>query len=370
MPVANARVTLVGMEFLSFLRRKQSLSSAPKFKGPVRKEKFIAATRVTNRHFERFEAEGLFRTRYENYQDLVENPAEFVERTMKPSLASWPPQLPALDHRLEQEYARSGGNLEIAARILEPFRFQALGERWEDVVMLARPSARLVPGGAGRVGGSRLGGLPDVPADFAWPHSPDDAPLGFIAQIDLGDIQSVYPNSLVPKSGVLSFYYDAKQEVWGNDPEDRGRWAVLYFDGPVAPATRVPPALPAEGQYAPVLLQAEGELTVPAPESLEVERLGLQEQQRHSYWALSGELRELRGGDVHRFLGWPEEIQNDLEGDVQLPANGISEGGPDFYDTEEGKRLMANRDVWQRCFRSIVKRLPGCSGVWAGGCTT
>ena len=149
MPVANARVTLVGMEFLSFLRRKQSLSSAPKFKGPVRKEKFIAATRVTNRHFERFEAEGLFRTRYENYQDLVENPAEFVKRTMKPSLASWPPQLPALDHRLEQEYARSGRNLEIAARILEPFRFQALGERWEDVVMLARPSAMLVPGGAG-----------------------------------------------------------------------------------------------------------------------------------------------------------------------------------------------------------------------------
>jgi uncharacterized protein YwqG len=337
------------MEFLHFLRRKQNPSSLPRFKGPVPKEEFMAATRLTIRHLDRFEAEGLLRTRYEKGAGfLVDNATEFVERTMRPSLANWPPQLPVLDNRLEEEYARSGARPDLAASILEAFRYQALGDRWEDAIKLARPSARLVRGGGDRIGGSRLGGVPDVPADFAWPHFFEDAPLGFIAQIDLSDVQSVFPNTLVPKSGLLSFYYDPKQEVWGFDPKDRGRWTVLYFDAPVAPAGQVPSSLPSEGQYQSVPLRARGELTLPAPDSLEIERLSLTEQQRNAYWALSGEISELRGeGGLHRFLGWPEEIQHDPAVEVQLPANGISASGPDGYHSEEGKRLMANRDVWQ-----------------------
>ena len=309
----------------------------------------MAATRLTTRHVDRFEAEGLLRTRYEKGRGfLIDNANEFAKQTMGASLASWPPQLPVLDNRLEQEYARSSAKPEIAARILEPFRFESLGDSWEDVIKLARPSVRLVRGGSERVGGSRLGGVPDVPADFSWPHFFEDAPLGFIAQVNLSDIQSIYPDRLVPESGLLSFYYDPKQEVWGFDPKDRGRRTVLYFDAPVAPAAHVPSTLSSQGQYQSVPLQAQGELTLPAPDSLEVERLGLGEQQRKAYWALSGELNELRGkGGLHRFLGWPEEIQHDPAVEVQLPANGISAGGPDGYRSDEGKRLMANRDVWQ-----------------------
>jgi uncharacterized protein YwqG len=269
-----------------------------------------------------------------------------VEQVMKALIASWPPQLPVVDHRLEQEYARSGGEADLAARVLEPFRFRSLGTHWDDIVVLARPSARFSPGGDSRVGGSRIGGVPDVPAGFVWPHF-RDAPLGFVAQINLRDVQAVYPNSLVPESGLLSFFYDAKQEVWGFDPADRGRWGVFYFDAPVSQASRIPTNLPRTGQYQPVPLQAEGELTIPAPDSLEIERFEFAERARNSYWALEAELAELRPGSVHRFLGWPQEIQHDPASEVQLPASGINAGGPEGYQSEEGQRLMAKRDVWQ-----------------------
>jgi len=320
----------------------------PMFGGPTPRKDFMKATRLTSRHFDRYECEGWIRTHYDRdrHDFIVENAAEFVEQRMRPQISNWPPPLASLDAGLEQEFAQSGGRPDIAARIIEPFRFEALADRWADIVELARPAVRLVPGGVDRLGGTRLGGTPDAPRTFAWPYFFDDAPLAFIAQVDLRDVQAVYPNDLVPQAGLLSFFYDAKQEAWGFDRKDGGRWAVFLFEPPFAPVG-MPAAVPEEGQYKPVQLQARGELTLPAHDSLEIERLGLTAQQGDAYRALSIELDELTGNDVHRFLGWPEEIQHDPAVEVQLPANGIYAGDATGYESDEGKRLMEQRDVWQ-----------------------
>ncbi len=65
---------------------------------------------------------------------------------------------------------------------------QELGFSARDAQLLAqlsRPAARLVADTAGRPerGASKLGGLPDVPAQFRWPVG-DSGPMTFLAQID------------------------------------------------------------------------------------------------------------------------------------------------------------------------------------------
>jgi uncharacterized protein YwqG len=57
------------------------------------------------------------------------------------------------------------------------------------------------------LGVSRLGGDPDLPAGIAWPMGYDgDAPMDFIAQIDLDTVAKRDVDGVLPKSGVLAFF--------------------------------------------------------------------------------------------------------------------------------------------------------------------
>lgn len=51
-------------------------------------------------------------------------------------------------------------------------------------------------------GVSKLGGSPDIPLDFKWPHY-ENKELTFLAQINLSEIES---NQLLPKTGYLYFF--------------------------------------------------------------------------------------------------------------------------------------------------------------------
>ncbi len=303
---------------------------------------------MTQKQLSRFEGEGLLKTSYVKGEGfIVQNPKDFVDRVMTPRPEIWPPTSPSLDDALQDEYARVQGPRALAEKILAPFRFQSMGDKWDDIVDLARPSIRLVKGGDAGVGGSRIGGVPDASSDFEWPQY-EDAPLGFVGQINLKQLQGEYPNSRLPARGVLSFFYDALQEAWGFDPRDKGRWAVVHMDGDLHPAS-VPVAHPDEGRYAPVHLKPVGELTLPEPDSLEIERLELDKTQRWAYGVLCGELEEARQtrGPIHRLLGWPEQVQHDPAREVQLPANGVYSGSGAAYSTDRGKQLMQARDLWQ-----------------------
>lgn len=77
---------------------------------------------------------------------------------------------------------------------------------------------------------SKIGGHPVVPELFIWPEFKNE-PLAFVAQIDLSEVQNVWPESPLPKAGLLSFFYDKPQRAWGDEIEDRGS-AVVVYSGP------------------------------------------------------------------------------------------------------------------------------------------
>ncbi len=75
------------------------------------------------------------------------------------------------------------------------------------------------------LGGSKFGGLPDLPEGFSYPIFENQA-LPFIAQINLKDVQ--FDETPLPKTGVLSFFANAS--TGGENPEARDAWKVYLFE--------------------------------------------------------------------------------------------------------------------------------------------
>ena len=111
----------------------------------------------------------------------------------------------------------------------------------------SRIETRFAPAGENLPAGcSKFGGRPDVPAGFVWPvfetKTLDDdtvkpRPLAFLAQFDCARLAGLDPEGLLPRTGLLSFFYELGSQRWGYDPKDAGCARVFWFDGePLAPA--------------------------------------------------------------------------------------------------------------------------------------
>src|SRR5215472_19190235 len=148
-------------------------------------------------------------------------------------------------------------------RELETALAQAgLGEWSLRLAAAARHAIILEPGpleeGAeAPIGASRLGGMPDLPADVPWPWRPalsgievfrDHAerpwPLTFVAQIDFAEIASVGGLQGFPSSGRLLFFCDPILEPWGWSNDDKSCASVMFFAGQAGRLARR--ALPVE----------------------------------------------------------------------------------------------------------------------------
>ncbi|HEY3209796.1 MAG TPA: YwqG family protein [Actinomycetota bacterium] len=215
-------------------------------------------------------------------------------------------------------------------------------ERYADaLVCLARPSIRFHSSPwiarPSEVGATRLGGDPDLPEAVDWPSS-DNGPLSFVAQINLADTAALDLDQNLPKTGLLSFFYDAEQRTWGFDPADSGAWAVL-FTPPGAPLVPrpTPESLSDQVRYKPCSLRAEVEITYPPWELAEVEALGLPREELFSY----AEVVADEAGTIHRLLGHPNRIQRDMQLECQLVTNGLYCGDDTGYEDPRAEILRS-----------------------------
>jgi hypothetical protein len=106
---------------------------------------------------------------------------------------------------------------------------------------LARPALRMEPVAEAAkkipIGASKIGGLPDLPPDVAWPtgdnckaiYNDDTAGVeglaGFLAQVNLEEIALTQAAKDLPKTGVLSFF--CFQDMENDRPDTIGARALL-----------------------------------------------------------------------------------------------------------------------------------------------
>ncbi|MBM3476681.1 MAG: DUF1963 domain-containing protein [Armatimonadetes bacterium] len=199
-----------------------------------------------------------------------------------------------------------------------------------------------VPDGGMPVGRSRIGGMPDLPPEVEWPTW-NDQPLAFIAQISLSELPPYEFLEVLPSTGVLSFFYSARQETWGFDPKDQSSWRVLHLDEQGLQRRSPSPYLPDEGIYQSCGLDYAPSFTLPCIESphvdLDFDRgpwEGIDE-----YIELLKDFEQLvdEGRWLNRLLGHPDQMQNDMLLTAQWASHGLYCGRPDPAQAEREREL-------------------------------
>ena len=191
------------------------------------------------------------------------------------------------------------------------------------------------------VGASKLGGSPDVPAEFEWPAW-NDAPLAFLAQVDLTDAAPFRGAEDLPRSGTLSFFYDAEQRTWGGEPDDRGRWRVFWFQaGTPLERWSAPRSDSGEDVYRACRFQATQAVSLPSWDTDEIDGLSLEEHEIDAYGELIEDLMRERGEvTLHRLLGRAHPIQSDPVSDIPPAVTGAVDRSRDQHSAAEWRLLF------------------------------
>lgn len=201
-----------------------------------------------------------------------------------------------------------------------------------------------------QLGSSRFGGTPDVPEDFIWlvfeTDSFDDdqvkpRPLAFLAQFNCAELAALDTEELLPKTGLLSFFYEIDSSRWGYDPADAGCTRVYWFaQVDNLKAAAYPADLPEDYRFPCLKIEARADLSLPDWQDFELQYGNLEAdgtQQRGGkreieldYDGLAEEkvLLGHEGADGgSQLLGWPFVIQNNMTRECELVSRGHYLGG-------------------------------------------
>jgi uncharacterized protein YwqG len=151
--------------------------------------------------------------------------------------------------------------------------------------------------------------------------------MSFVAQVRLEEAAPFDSEKLLPAAGMLSFFYDASQETYGEDPNDRGGWQVGYHPSVAADwqPPQPPPALPEVARFKPCALTFSNELTLPgSPVQVQPELKWSESQIEHyEHFLASFPNTQEHASLHHRMFGYPNQLQDDMQLQCALMANGV-----------------------------------------------
>ncbi|GCE09097.1 YwqG family protein [Dictyobacter aurantiacus] len=194
-----------------------------------------------------------------------------------------------------------------------------------------------------KAGISKIGGIPDLPQGQQWPMK-KDAPLSFVAQIRLDEVAPYDTNHRLPQQGMLWFFYDAKQETYGEDPQDAGGWSVLYSSDiqHLQPA-RVPTSLPQEARFKTSTVGFDAMSTMSQQPQLEIADLAWNNDDQAKYDTVYASFTGKPSTQPHhQMLGYPETLQDDMRLQCQMMTNGITDA-----DDPKVAELSKSANEWQ-----------------------
>jgi uncharacterized protein YwqG len=242
-------------------------------------------------------------------------------------------------------------------RIADPLMQRA---RPSVALSFTRREARRIP-----VGGSRIGGRPDLPAGTPWPRW-DGSPMHFLGQFNLTEVAPFDRERLLPDRGLLLFFLgSACPELSGDgelrtlSPDERRQaWRVLY--SPADPATfrraRKPRNRPVPDEGLPHTCAVRFALawTLPDAGGPEVWALGPTDEERGLLIDVEGLANrglDSAGGGLpelgHRLLGYPAILAEPTLVQCEEKAGGPMAGRVPVDPSSE-ERIRAEADINRR----------------------
>jgi uncharacterized protein YwqG len=196
-----------------------------------------------------------------------------------------------------------------------------------------------------QIGESRIGGNPDLPKSVKWPFY-DNQPLSFICQINLQECNHLDKESMLPDTGILYFFYDAENQPWGYNIENKNGWKVIYIDDTSSLERKTPPDnLKLYNVFNPCKLRFTNEVTLPPFDSIFFDNLTLTKEERMKLHKFLYQIIDEEDQVNHRLIGYPEAIEGDMMMACQLVSNGLDYDNLDKYDQstlEEHKRKVCD----------------------------
>lgn len=223
-----------------------------------------------------------------------------------------------------------------------------LARRIPEIDHLVRNSVRLltrpVDEATLRPGVSKIGGHPDLPVGTVWPTF-KGRPQSFLAQIRLVDVSIYDTSGLLPRQSMLWFFYDANQETFGEKPQDRNGWRVLFSARQPASLQRqtAPTKLPPASLFHSCALTFRNELTLALQPELEIPTFDWSDEEQQAYEHVLETLRKPTELALprHHLLGYPDTIQDDMRLQCQLVSHGVT-----TIDDPRVARLQTGASDW------------------------
>lgn len=212
---------------------------------------------------------------------------------------------------------------------------------------------------------SKFGGLPDLPVGEPWPiRSPygypdtdrrrfsesleEEAPLTFLAQINLAEVGN-YPLDLgLPSEGLLQFFYDAKNQPWGFDPCDAPGRRIIYVPaGTPTVRARHPDGKPLMTRS--ISMSAGSSLPSYWTLKQAVEPVSECDEDffENAYESFEGDEPDLHSSGGSQIGGHPSEIQGDMRLECQLVTNGLYCGDSTGYKSPLVAQLAPGQVDWR-----------------------
>lgn len=238
-----------------------------------------------------------------------------------------------------------------------------LDSYWPQLERLIRPEIKIqlkpVIDETLPLGSSRVGGIPDLPAELPWVTDKKGAPLSFLAQINCRELKAFDSEKLLPDSGLLYFFYDPEQSATGVDPKDREKFKVLYYDGPFKNLKPVffPEELPDYGQFDECSIHFMSSLSLPdVPGNWGIH---MTPQDLSKYQQMQQQNKTCL---YHKMLGYANPLRNSMELDCQLVTNGIYIGNSSGFRGRRRTELEKTMGEWRVLLQLHSDDYPGM--IW------
>lgn len=216
------------------------------------------------------------------------------------------------------------------------------------------------------IGMSKVGGKPDLPFNQKWPTETNieivqekkffflnknsekeiTRHLSFLAQINLSEVKNYDLENLLPKNGILYFFYTSEQNAWGFDYSDKNKFQVIYYDGDTNNLKRTdyPENLEEHGKFENCQLKFESEISLPSCDNEIYEKLNEKE--------MDLVFEEILNEDsINKLLGHADIIQHEMELECELVTNGLYCGDASGYNDPRAKELEKSSKDWQLLFQ-------------------
>lgn len=213
------------------------------------------------------------------------------------------------------------------------------------------------------VGSSKIGGQPDLPADFDWFYykgkSYNDIierrPLSFLAQINCHDAGKFDKEHLLPHKGMLYFFYELATMTWGYDPNDKGSAKVYYYPGDISELKRTdfPADLAEEFKIPEISIKFSAQNELPDFEEFIEWHDEFEYDQWDAYDTAKNNLIPVAsdGDNINKLLGYANLIQSGMLLSCEETTNGVNTGEAPDISEDKLRQYKANCTKWQLLFQ-------------------